>query len=221
MRPVLLLAAALILLPGCTPAPIAPADAARIKTIGIVSAIGGEFSIQHQGVTILSDESSTGPAPDWKLDEFAIQAASEVLGQRYQVMRVNYDPTQFVQEAQKRQERNGVGEVVRGLAKSNSPDAYVVLQAVSQTNPVNPTGRGDFRGVGLYSHSTIFGTQVVSIYAVYYISVVDGRTFQVVAQSPAAIARHDLMIEERSPPAKRALRRVSPHAATTDSRAWR
>jgi len=203
MRTICLLAFSLLALSACDTTPIAPENVAHIKTIGIISAIGDEFSIQHQGVTVLSDNSSTGSIPEWNLDEFAREAAGELLAQRYAVLKVNYDPSPFIQEAADRRGTNRVGEIVRGTANGNGPDAYLVLQAVWQRNPVNPTGRGDFRGVGLYSHSTIIGTQVVSIYADYYVSVVDGRTFQVVAESPAVVERDDLMIKERSPPAKR------------------
>src|SRR5258708_11696968 len=69
-----------------------------VKTVGIISAVGGEMSFARAGLTGLhNDLSQSFPIGAWGLDDLIVQQATTALNGRFQVQPVRYNPASFAE----------------------------------------------------------------------------------------------------------------------------
>ena len=62
-----------------------------VKTVGIISAVGGEMSFARAGLTGLNNNASQSfPIGAWGLDDLIVQQATAALNGRFQVQPVSY-----------------------------------------------------------------------------------------------------------------------------------
>src|SRR3979490_2879955 len=61
-----------------------------VKTVGIISAVGGEMSFARMGLTGLNNTSQSFPIGSWGLDDLIVQQATTALSGRFQVQPVSY-----------------------------------------------------------------------------------------------------------------------------------
>ena len=67
-----------------------------IKTVGIISAVGGEISFARAGFTGLSNNPSQSfPIGSWGLDDLIVQQATTALNGRFQVQPLRYNRAAF------------------------------------------------------------------------------------------------------------------------------
>src|SRR5260221_10964762 len=67
-----------------------------IKTVGIISAVGGEMSFARAGLTGLNnDPSQSFSIGAWGLDDLIVQQATSALNGRFQVQPVSYNRAAF------------------------------------------------------------------------------------------------------------------------------
>jgi hypothetical protein len=158
-----------------------------VKTIGIISAIGDQFTLARAGLTGLGNSSRSVSIASWGLDDLIAQRVGEALSIRFQVQPVTYRRATFaaIQESVIAAVDLVRGDPFKNLVKAEvSPqglDAYIVI-----TKAKAGFGGGDRKveGVGLITYSTVLESFSL-LHALYEIRVIDGRTFDVIEKLAA------------------------------------
>jgi len=153
----------------------------NIKRIGVISAIGDTFTVQKVGITVFGNEKTQFAIGSWRIDEFVIDRIRAALGRRFDVRPVTYQKAAFFPQNRGLfgSSTSAIPDAVRAHVSPQGFDAYVVVtkagSGYGQTNQVvNALGIVD--GSGLLVAN-------ISVFALYAITVVDGRQFTVLGQA--------------------------------------
>jgi len=158
-----------------------------VKTVGIISAIGDQFTFSKAGLTGLDNSPRSGPVASWGLDDLIAQQVAEALSVRFQVQPVTYSRAVF---ATTRESPVTAVNLVRGDPFKNlvqtevSPqglDAYIVI---TKAKTYFGGGSRKVEGVGLIRYSTVLESFDL-LHALYEIRVVDGKTFDIIEKLAA------------------------------------
>jgi hypothetical protein len=160
----------------------------RVKTIGIISAVGDQMTFEKAGVTGLDNRRQSFPIESWGLDDLIVKQATAALSGRFQVQPVSYQRAAFaiVEKDSPLTPVNLLHDPFKKLVQAEvSPqglDAYVVI-----TKAKANFGAGGRRveGIGLVSYGTLLES-ANQIHALYEIRVIDGKTFDVIEKRAAA-----------------------------------
>jgi hypothetical protein len=161
------------------------------KTVGIVSAIGDEFTVTEAGLAAPGDAEQHFSIEPWGLDDLIVARAGARLSPRYQVATVTYPRASFVAREQRspftllnmksgRDDR--IAELVRGQVSPQGLDVYVVISKAEVA--FGSRGRA-VAGIGLIQHVAVFGSST-QLHALYRVTVIDGHTLQVIDKRTAA-----------------------------------
>ncbi|HLH88996.1 MAG TPA: hypothetical protein VKX28_11090 [Xanthobacteraceae bacterium] len=169
---------ALLLLAGCAPTSVEPGLMQAVKRVAVFSAIGDRFAIKKLGITVFQNDLKEMPIESWGIDDFVLGKVRSVLNGRFETRpagftRAGFDTTgnNFTQ----------IADAVRAQARGSDVDAYIIVTKGS--SQLAGTNQGVY-GLGLLERSGL-GSPAVDLYALYWITVVDGRRFTVIANSPA------------------------------------
>ena len=186
---VLLLAA--FALSGCVaPSEVSPEAAAKLKTVGVISLIGGALHYEQLSLTALSNENFQYPATQFGIDAFTADAVAKTLAGHYDIRPVKFNPADFADDKITLKDETGtfdsgkpIGAVIRAKAMPNDLDAYVIVtNGGAQIGNSNQTQGG----VGMRRQHRLLWHDYF-VHAIYVLTVVDGRTGKIIAQtlSPA------------------------------------
>jgi hypothetical protein len=156
-----------------------------VKSIGIISAIGDDFTMTKTGLIAAADADRHGSIEAWGIDDVVVGRIGAQLGRRFQVQPVTYPRAAFAaREAASpftvtkltsgRDSR--IADLIRGQVSPQGPDAYVVV--TKATSAYGSRGRS-VAGIGILSHVAMFGSSA-QLHVLYTITVVDGHTFKVI-----------------------------------------
>jgi hypothetical protein len=157
------------------------------KCIGVVSAIGDTFALQKIGITVFGNELNTAPIDSWQIDNLVISKISAFLSKTWTVKRINYPKGAFASlDGQHAIFYNPEAElqgIVRRVTSSTKCDHYVVVvKGFSGYNGTNQT----VYGLGIVeAGASVFTADF--IYALYWIRVYDGQTYDVIGKRGAII----------------------------------
>lgn len=158
-----------------------------IKTVGIISAIGDQFSLVRAGLTVPDNSPRHFPIGSWGLDDLITRQATVAISGRFQVQPVTYDRAAF---ATTRESGIAPVKLVRGdpfktlVRESVTPqglDAYIVI---TKARANIGSGGQKLEGVGLATYGTLLESYS-QIHALYEIRLIDGKTFDVIQKLPA------------------------------------
>ena len=158
-----------------------------VKTVGVVSAIGDQFTFVKAGLTGFDNSPRHVPIASWGLDDMIVQQVASALNGRFQVQPVTYTRARFaaVQESVIPAVNLVSSDPFRKLVESEvSPqglDAYIVI---TRARANFGGGNRKVEGVGLIAYSTVFESYN-QIHALYEIRVIDGKTFGVIEKLAA------------------------------------
>jgi hypothetical protein len=161
-----------------------------VRTVGIISAVGEQFTWGRAGLTGLDTGTRRVSVAHWGLDDLIVQQVTDALKARFEVRSVSYSRAAF---AELRESAIVGANLVRGdpvkdlLRHDVTPqglDAYVVI-----TKATANFGGGvrKLEGIGLVSYSTLFDSFNL-LHALYEVRVVDGRTFDIIEKLAAGPA---------------------------------
>lgn len=159
-----------------------------VKTVGIISAIGDQFTFAKAGLTGLDNSPRSGPIASWGLDDLIAQQVAEALSVRFQVQPVTYSRAIF---ATTKESAITAVNLVRGdpykklVETEVSPqglDAYIVI---TKAKSYFGGGSRKVEGVGLIRYSTVLESFDL-LHALYEIRVVDGKTFDIIEKLAAS-----------------------------------
>jgi hypothetical protein len=158
-----------------------------VKTVGIISAVGDQFSFARGGLTGLDNASQNYPIASWGLDDLIVKQATAALNGRFQVQPVTYPRDAFakVERDSPFTPANVIGDPFKKLVQTQaSPqglDAYIVITRVKSNYGA---GGRKVEGIGLLSFGTVMQSYS-QIHALYEIRVFDGKTFDVIEKMAA------------------------------------
>jgi hypothetical protein len=159
-----------------------------VKTVGIISAVGGEMSFARAGLTGLnSNPSQRFPIGPWGLDDLIVQQATTALNGRFQVQPISCNRAAFaaIKDSPVAPVNLVRGDPFKKLVQTEvSPqglDAYIVI-----TKAKSNFGRGarKVEGIGFVTCGTMFASYS-QIHVLYEIRVYDGKTFDVIEKRSA------------------------------------
>jgi len=163
------------------------AKLSSVKTVGIVSAIGDQFTLAKAGLTGLDNSARRVSIASWGLDDLIVQRVGEALSVRFQVQPVTYPRAAFaaVQEsvmtAVNLVRSDPFKKLVETEVLPRGLDAYIVIIGAKANFG---GGNRKVEGVGLVTYSTVLESFSL-IHALYEIRVVDGRTFDIIEKLAA------------------------------------
>ena len=176
---------ALLVCTGTAPAsPHALPLNAKIKTIGIISAIGDTFQFEHLTNSPLEwigpPRASFLEISDWGIDDLVTKETTVLLSKRYAVKPVKFTEADFDSWTW-----DGLGRTVRDLPlQDDDIDAYVLILRDWRADEIGHSVH-DVGGLGLYRKDTESGAPKMGIYACYRITIVDAHTNQILASRTA------------------------------------
>jgi hypothetical protein len=158
-----------------------------VKTVGIISAIGDQFTFAKAGLTGLDNSPRSGPIASWGLDDLMAQQVADALSIRFQVQPVTYPRAIFTttQESAITAINLVRGDPFKKLVQTEvSPqglDAYIVI---TKAKANFGGGNRKVEGVGLIRYRTVLESFDL-LHALYEIRVVDGKTFDIIEKLAA------------------------------------
>ncbi|MBV8654377.1 MAG: hypothetical protein JO255_23150 [Alphaproteobacteria bacterium] len=188
MKKRLLSLALLLAVSACStsPAPLV----ARIKTIGVVSAVGDTVAYQRVGAVPSHSETTWGDT-SWQLDDYVVETVKAKLASRYTVTPVDADPVSLrrprdADDALAFERGPSVTQRLRAALKPGTPpvDAYLVVAAESDKDFIGGTNHR-LTGLAIYRRAGS-GLQV---YAVCDLFLIDAHSFKIIASAPLRLER--------------------------------
>src|SRR6185312_9824396 len=84
--------AALLLLAACaiTPGAIEPTSLGRIKTVGVISAVGDSLAYKEIAIMVFGNDLVEKPAAEYGIDPYVVGEVTKELAGHYQVQPVTY-----------------------------------------------------------------------------------------------------------------------------------
>lgn len=168
-------------LAACSTQPVPPQNQMHYKRVGILSAMGDQFSTNAVGVTAFGNEQKTAKI-DFGFDDILTQQAKQLLSQRYEVVELTKYRNEFLntekywpgQQGMFAPDRPGTQEVVRKLMGAEQLDAYIILTPASAS--VRGTNQG-VGGIGIVKLQRLMGSNEFLLHAAYIVSVIDGKDY--------------------------------------------
>jgi hypothetical protein len=175
---------------GCSSINGTSAQLQAAKTIGIVSAIGDDFTLTEAGLTGLADAERHASIEAWGLDDLIVARVAARLAQRFQIVPVTYARASFAARQQpsaftplnlKNHHDDAISELVRTQVSPQGLDAYIVITKAESA--YGSRGR-KVAGIGVIQHRAVFGSSTV-LHALYTVTIVDGHTMKVIGKRSA------------------------------------
>jgi hypothetical protein len=158
-----------------------------IKTVGIISAVGGEMNVVRTGLTPLNAPGQSVPVASWGLDELIVQQVTTLLDGRFRVQPVSYPRAAFaaIRESAVAPVTLIRGDAFKALVRTDvlpqGLDVYIVI-----TRAKSKLGSGrNVEGIGFAEYRTLLASYGV-IHALYEVRLIDGRTFDVIEKRAAS-----------------------------------
>jgi hypothetical protein len=147
--------------------------------IGVISAIGDQFSVQHVGLTMFGNEYMEAPIDAWGLDDLLVTrvraAAPGIAVRKITYANGAFRPYYHPEAKLFRNNRDDLTALVRQIAGSANCERYIV--ATKSRVSVDGTNQS-IEGVGVYKNwASPSGRGVVVAY--FFLNVFDGRTFEI------------------------------------------
>jgi hypothetical protein len=173
---------------GCAGKPLNPEAQKTIRTIGIVSSIGDELTMQNVPLFRWDQEEFHHEIAGWEMDDYAVAQIEQRLQDKYTIVPVQYDRAAFdgesiVLDGWKGPAVDGrpIGELVQAHVRGEPADAYLVV--VKQHVGAGTSATGG-QGFGMFRWPTMLGNLYYA-YAGYGIVIVDGRSYEPLAAMEA------------------------------------
>jgi hypothetical protein len=166
-----------VFLGACAPMTVAPIQSQAIKRVAVISAVGDTFTVKKIGITVFGNEQKEFPIEPWGVDEFVVNKLRGVLSARFDVRPMAYQRSAFNAGSG----TQAIADVVRVQSRSQDIDAYIV---VSKGSAHYRNSNQNVYGLGVVERAGL-GDSAVHLHAIYWMTVVDGHSYSVMASAPA------------------------------------
>jgi hypothetical protein len=181
---------------------------ASAKTIGIVSAVGDDFTLTRAGLTAPTEAERHFPIQAWGLDDLIAIRVGLLLGKRYQVQGLTYSRAPFAAQDTvspfamsnamsklMKSSEDRLIELVRTQVAPQGLDVYVIVTAA--TAPYGSRSR-TVAGIGAIERVAVIGSSA-QLHALYTVTVIDGHTFKVIGKRQAGPLEGDELFRLKGP----------------------
>jgi hypothetical protein len=198
------LAAALLAVPvsNCASIDTPAAKLQALWTVGIVSAIGDEFTLTNAGLTGFTDSDQRFSIQPWGIDDLIVRRTAALLGKHFQVQPVTYRRASFAAREQdppiagmKMLRDDRIKELVRTQVLPQGLDGYLTITKATSTYGSRSR---TVTGLGIIRTGAMFGSYA-ELYALYEIRLIDGHKFEVIDKRPAIPLNSDEMVRLAGP----------------------
>jgi hypothetical protein len=180
----------------------APAKREALRTVGIVSAVGDEFTLTNAGLTGFADGDRHFPIEPWGIDDLIVTRTTAQLGTHVQVQPVTYRRASFAAReaeqpiaAMKLLRDDPIKELVRREVSPQGLNGYVVVTKATSTYG---SRRRRVAGLGIIRTDAVLGSSA-ELYALYEIRLIDGREFKVIDKRSAIPLNSDEVVRLAGP----------------------
>lgn len=180
--------------------PAAPKKGAGLKTVGVISAIGGKFAVQKVGITAFGNELKEASIDSWGIDDLVAAKVNQLLSKRFVVRKIAYPKGAFASFENPaglfRDREAELREIVRKIAASQKCDVYVVV--TKGGSPFSSTNQF-LTGVGIVEAGGALYSDNIYLFALSVVGVYDGQTFELVKRQSASIGQTTFMAIIKGP----------------------
>jgi hypothetical protein len=167
-----------LLLAGCATSTVERGQIENVRRVAVISALGDRFTVKKLGMTIFNNDERDFPIDAWGIDDAVVTTVRGVVDKRFEVRPVTYQRSAFFVS-----ENSGsaVVDAVRSQVAAQDIDAFIVVtKGSSRIGDSNTfvSGLGIFEGDSLVMHTS-------NVYAIYWVTVVDGHRFTVIGNMAA------------------------------------
>lgn len=168
-------------------------QAAPVETgpcrIGVIPALGDQFSVHKFGITIFETEEEEVPVNGWGFDDLAVARVRAATGNDPSVRRINYPKGAFEPYYHPKSRflpdpNEGLPAIVRGITPNANCERYLVITTFKGT--VAGT-KLQINGIGVYSQGIGSLVRHSHLFANVAIGMLDGSTYEKINPSLAAI----------------------------------
>jgi hypothetical protein len=146
--------------------------------IGVISAIGDKFVLEHIGLTVFGNEFTDAPIEPWGLDELVVTrvraAAAGQSVRRIAYAKGAFDPYYHPPRELFRDASHDLVNVIRQITAGSNCERYLVVTRF--TGQVPGTNQGA-DGIGVLTNWSSGAFKTASLFAFFRIIVFDGKTF--------------------------------------------
>jgi hypothetical protein len=168
--------------------PAGPADTGPCQ-IGVISDIGDQFVVQTVGMTVFGNERSEIPVNGWGLDDLVLARVRAAAGPGVRVRKIAHAKDAFASLERPgsffRDMKAELSGVVQQITSGSNCERYVlVTRGSSRFSNLNQS----VRGMGI-----VFWVFRTFLFALSYVQVYDGQSFQVIKQAAAVVEDEPLV----------------------------
>ena len=178
-----------VILSACASFETSEVKLGSIRTVGIISAVGDEFSFTTAGLAGFDRGDRRYSVESWGLDDMIIRQASTALSGRFQVQPLSYSRAAFAASETdspvtlvKLIHEDRIEALLRKEPPASSIDAYIVI--VKAESSIG-SGNRKVTGLGAVKYASAFGSYN-QLYALYEIRVIDGHSLKLIEKRSAA-----------------------------------
>jgi hypothetical protein len=167
-----------LLVAACATVTVEQGQIANVRRVAVISALGDQFMVKKLGVSIFNNDERAFPIDAWGIDDAVVNTVRGVVGKRFDVRPVTYRKSAFFVSDN---DGRAVAEAVRGQFPPQDIDAFIVVTKGSSSigdSNFFVSGLGMLEGDSLVMHTT-------NVYAIYWVTVVDGHRFTVIGNMAA------------------------------------
>jgi hypothetical protein len=160
--------------------------------LGVISALGDQFAVQHFGITIFENKESVVPVAGWGLDDLALARVRAATGSDPQVRGINYprgafDPfynpkSRFIPDPSER-----LPTIVRNITSNANCERYLV---VTRSKGELPGTHMTLDGIGTYDQGIGSVLRHSHLFANIWILILDGKTYEAINHPFANFGTH-------------------------------
>jgi len=173
---------------GCVMQPLPTGKSDQYKRVGILSAMGDRFATSAVGMTVFGNEFRE-QSLDMGVDKLFIDKVTPLLGKKFEVVDLTKYRDAFMaapkywpgQKGLFSNDGQSISEIVHSLMGQEKLDAYILITpAYSSVRSTNQS----IAGIGIVAPGSLFGGANY-FHAAYIISVIDGLSYEIVADMKA------------------------------------
>jgi len=174
-----------LLLAACHTNPVEPERLSGIKSVAIISALSDEVTMRAIGIMVFGNSEQRGALPGFAIDDAVTQRLTAALSPRFELRPVKFNraalsPDKIYFPGERGlfdTKRRAVEEAVRAEMAGQPADVYLLVSPGAAQYGNTNQGLG---GLGVLKMANRY-----SVYALYWITVIDGSEFKVIGDAKA------------------------------------
>jgi len=160
--------------------------------LGVISALGDQFAVQHFGLTIFENKEEKVPVADWRLDDLALARVRAATGSDPSIHGIAYpqgafEPFYNPKSVLLRAESERLPDIVKSVTANASCERYLV---VMRTKGELPGTHMVLDGIGTYDQGIGSTFKHSHLFANIFLVLINGSTYETISRPFANFGAH-------------------------------